>query len=152
MCGLDAGDPVQRPFGAGEPPRVVGVASDAVGRSLLVARQPRLRRLQAIPLHRHRGSARHRPQTTLRPTLRVQRQGQLYTPYTLTFDLRANACRATATRCVPTEFLAVIAQVVYLSERGQTRTRTDEVADVTGHRTNTSATLMVTNGASQAAQ
>jgi len=68
-----AGDTVQWPVSIGEPPRVVSLATDAVRRSLLMACQPQLHRLQEIPLHCHRSHSCYWSQTTLWPPLWVQR-------------------------------------------------------------------------------
>ena len=72
---LRAGGAVQRPVGAGVAPRGVGVVTAAERQTLQLAVSPRQGRVQALPLPRHRGHPRHRPQAPLRAARRVQRQG-----------------------------------------------------------------------------
>ena len=72
---LCAGGAVQRPVGAGVAPRGVGVVTAAERQTLQLAVSPRQGRVQALPLPRHRGHPRHRPQAPLRAARRVQRQG-----------------------------------------------------------------------------
>jgi len=64
---------------------------------------------------------------------------------TLTFDLvtfKINACRATAMRCTCTSLL-LIAQPVFLLERGHTDGQKHTVTDQTDHPTQASATAGV---------
>ena len=71
----DVGDPVQRPVGAGEPPRSERVAAAELARRVLLAERPGPRRAAPLPLPPHRAYPRHGPQAPLRVPHRVERQG-----------------------------------------------------------------------------
>ena len=62
---LPPGGAVQRPVGAGVPPRGLGLETAPLQPQVPLAALPRQGRVQALPLPGHRGHSCHRSQETL---------------------------------------------------------------------------------------